>query len=69
LTSGSDHETPWQRYGLQAIVIRSRPGPVANVEDVVYGLTTREGSQIVWGHAPGADALEPTIEQSGSTSS
>jgi hypothetical protein len=63
LTAGSDHETPWKRYGLQAIVVRSKQGPVANVEDIIYGLTTAEGSQIVWGHAPGADALEPTIEQ------
>src|SRR5690606_40551676 len=36
LTRASDHETPWERYGLQAIVIRSKPGPVANVEDVVF---------------------------------
>lgn len=63
LTSGSDHETPWERYGLQAIVIRSKQGPVANVEDVIYGLMTRDGSQIVWGHAPGADALEPSVDQ------
>jgi hypothetical protein len=63
LTGGSDHEAPWERYGLQEIVVRSKQGPVANVEDIIYGLTTREGSQIVWGHAPGADGLEPTVEQ------
>lgn len=63
LTSGEDHQTPWERYGLRAIVVRSQPGPVADVEDIEFGLTTTSGSYIVWGHAPGSDALEPNVAQ------
>lgn len=63
LTQEDDHQTPWSRYGLSSIVVLSQPGPVSGVDDVLFGLITKTGSRIIWGHAPQADALEPTVEQ------
>jgi hypothetical protein len=56
-------QIPWKRYGFDRIAVLARQGPVASVENFVFGLTTIDESRIVWGHGPGFDALEPSVDQ------
>jgi len=63
IAPGGDIDKHWKRLGLAAIVApvpkSGDPGP----EDLSFDIVTRGGSLIRWGHAPGADTLEPTVEQ------
>ena len=63
LTRDRHGETAWGRYGLKTIVVLSPKESSGSEETDLYGLKTETGSRIVWGHAPGEDALEPTVEQ------
>lgn len=63
LTKGGQGRSAWQRFELEALFVLPQNGPVASVEDIIFGLRTRNGSRIIWGHAPGADGLEPTVPQ------
>lgn len=60
LTPEQNLDTYWNRYGLKAIT------PISSSDAAgtpVFALKTIGGSEIIWGHAPGADELEPTAEQ------
>lgn len=53
----------WERFQLDAIEVPERTEATITLENVVYELVTRGRSRIVWGRAPGADDLEPTVAQ------
>lgn len=53
----------WERFGIEALVIIAPDRPAESLDEVTLGLVTSAGSQIDWGRPPGADSLEPTIEQ------
>lgn len=53
----------WTRFGFEAILVPDRSTENAQVSDLVFEIVTTSGSRIIWGKAPGADALEPTVEQ------
>ena len=63
LTPNGDTEKHWNRLGLAAIVapVPRVADPIA--EDLSFDIVTRGGSVIRWGRAPGADTLEPSVEQ------
>jgi hypothetical protein len=63
LTRAETGGVPWQKFGLRDIWILAAERSPANDDAVIFGLSTAGDSQIVWGHAPGADALEPTAAQ------
>lgn len=63
LTRRRDGESAWDRFRLEAIVVLSPPGDREPNDAELLGLTTQTGSRIVWGHAPGADELEPSVAQ------
>ena len=48
---------------MVAIRILEPGRPAGTLEQVMLGVSTDTGSQIVWGRPPGADSLEPTVEQ------
>jgi len=55
----------WRTFQLRSIIAPSRgdqdvPLPM---EEIRFELATTNGSRIVWGRPPGADHLEPTVEQ------
>jgi hypothetical protein len=53
----------WERFQMARIQILQPPRPAESLEEVLLGIITKSGSQIVWGRPPGADTLEPTFEQ------
>lgn len=53
----------WNRFGFEAILVPVRRTEDAQVSDLIFEIVTTSGSRIIWGKAPGADALEPTVEQ------
>lgn len=59
LTPEGDLSRYWQRFHLAAIdsVAGNDDGPVS------FELATVGGSRIIWGHAPGQDELEPSVQQ------
>ena len=60
LTPERDLDKYWNRFGLKAI----RPlSPGDGKGPPTFVLKTVGESEIIWGHAPGADELEPTAEQ------
>jgi hypothetical protein len=63
IAPGGDIDKNWKRLGLAAILApvpkTSEPLP----EDLSFDIVTRGGSLIRWGRAPGADTLEPSVEQ------
>lgn len=63
LAPNGDTEKHWKRLGLVAIVapVPRTADPIP--EDLSFDIVTRGGSVIRWGRAPGADALEPSVEQ------
>lgn len=63
LVPDGDRERIWKRFGLVGIVGPANLPAGAGVEQISFELVTAAGSRIVWGKAPGADALEPTFEQ------
>jgi hypothetical protein len=56
-------EPHWKRFGFVAILAPSAETKTSGPESLTFEILTRGGSRIVWGKAPGADALEPNIEQ------
>lgn len=63
LIETDDRVSAWERFGMASIVILEPDRPAEALEQVMLGLTTTAGSQIEWGRPPGADSLEPTVEQ------
>ncbi len=58
-----DLDRHWRRFGFAAIVAPTPRSANPQPEDLSFDLVTRGGSLIRWGHVPGADDLEPTVEQ------
>ncbi len=58
-----EQTSAWERSRMAAIQILEPSRPAESLEQVTLGVTTSTGSQIVWGRPPGADSLEPTVEQ------
>lgn len=66
-------DTHWTRFGLKAVIAPPPPstGPADIPEPLVFQLVTngteknnyQDGRLIIWGRAPGDDALEPTVAQ------
>lgn len=63
LVPDGDREKYWKRFGLARIVGPENAHPTAGVDQMSFELVTSTGSRIMWGKAPGSDALEPTIDQ------
>ena len=53
----------WDRFELTAIEAPGNRSDDVPLEEVSYELVTSGGSRIVWGCPPGADHLEPTVQQ------
>ncbi len=51
-----DQTTHWEHLNLAGIELPKRTTAEINLEDVQYHILTRDGSQIVWGRAPGTDS-------------
>ncbi len=68
LTPNQNMDRYWNRYQIKSIVaptidetqLASKP---ITRDDMTFELATTGGSRIVWGKPPGADDLEPTVEQ------
>jgi hypothetical protein len=45
----------WKSLGLESIVCPRRADSHARIDEGVFLLTSRGGSRIIWGHAPGTD--------------
>lgn len=63
LAPGGDTEKHWKRLGLAAIGAPVPQSADPLPEDLSFDIITRGGSLIRWGRAPGADTLEPSVEQ------
>ncbi|MFO1096264.1 MAG: hypothetical protein U0992_23615 [Planctomycetaceae bacterium] len=63
LAPGGDLSFCWEKYQLVAIEANPRTAATVKLEDLSFELVTRGRSRILWGHAPGADDLEPTVSQ------
>lgn len=62
LTPEQDLDLYWKRFRFAAIVVPSLPADVP-ASEAILEIETLDGSRIVWGKAPGADSLEPSVEQ------
>jgi len=58
-----DVERNWKRLGLSAILAPVPKAADPLPEDLSFDIATRGGSIIRWGRAPGADSLEPSVQQ------
>lgn len=63
LAPGGDLSVYWDHFQLAAIEAPERTATTIQLEDLSYELVTRGRSRILWGRAPGADDLEPTVPQ------
>lgn len=63
LCPDNDMQRYWNRYGLKAILAPQSPAEQIPPELLTFEIETDGGSRIVWGHAPGSDSLEPSVEQ------
>lgn len=65
LIPNHDLDQYWRRFELTGIVVPSLTEEDAEwaLDDLTYELATSGGSRIIWGKAPGADDLEPSVEQ------
>lgn len=63
LAPDGDLSIYWERFQLESIEASERTAATVTLQDVVYELVTRGRSRIIWGRAPGADDLEPTVAQ------
>lgn len=64
LTPNQDLDKYWRRFQLKSIVAPSpaNQAPLL-MEEIRFELATTTGSRILWGRPPGADHLEPNVEQ------
>ncbi|MCA9026525.1 MAG: hypothetical protein KDA86_15065 [Planctomycetaceae bacterium] len=63
LTSEGSRTSSWESFGMAKISVLAPNQPATSMDEVTLEITTNDHSQIVWGRPPGADALEPTVEQ------
>ena len=62
LTPQNDMQKYWHRFDLKSIIApKPGAGPVSP-DEMKFELLTTGGSRIVWGKPPGADTLEPSVE-------
>ena len=45
----------WTTLGVYRVVVVETEVPAKKKSDIVYELSTREGTQVLWGHAPGVE--------------
>ncbi|WP_437203199.1 cell division protein FtsQ/DivIB [Planctomicrobium sp. SH664] len=62
LAPEQDLEKYWNRFHCKAILV-SAANRFATPEQLNLEIETVGGSRIIWGRPPGADALEPTVDQ------
>lgn len=53
----------WKRFEFAAIVAPAVSNTETDPRLLTFRIALAGGSEVVWGHAPGADTLEPTVEQ------
>jgi hypothetical protein len=63
IAPGGDVTPHWKRLGMAAILAPTPKTADPLPEDLSFDIVTRGGSLIRWGRAPGADTLEPSVEQ------
>lgn len=63
LAPEGDIERHWNRLGLAALIAPTPKVAAPVAEDLSFEILTRGGSIVVWGRAPGADSLEPSVEE------
>jgi hypothetical protein len=63
LAPDGDLSVYWDRFQLESIEAPARTTATITLDEVSYELVTRGRSRIVWGRAPGADDLEPSVAQ------
>ncbi len=63
LINDQERSPAWETFGMAAITILGPERPAQALEEVTLGLTIHNGSEVVWGRPPGADLLEPSVEQ------
>ena len=63
LTTELERSSAWETFGMAAIAVLGPERPAESLDEVTLGLMTSAGSQVIWGRPPGADELEPTVEQ------
>jgi hypothetical protein len=63
IAPAGDVSVHWKRLGMAAIVAPMPKSADPPPEDLSFDIVTRGGSLIRWGRAPGADTLEPSVEQ------
>ncbi|QDT34816.1 cell division protein FtsQ/DivIB [Thalassoglobus polymorphus] len=63
LTPNQNMEKYWNRFELTSIVAPDVKEGQMTADDMTFELATRGGSRVVWGKPPGADDLEPTVQQ------
>jgi hypothetical protein len=52
----------WTKLQLKAILAPNLSSPQKSAEQLTFELETAGGNRVVWGKAPGFDALEPTTD-------
>ncbi len=50
-----ENTSHWEHLNLAGIEVPNRTKAEVKIEEIHYGLITRDGSRIVWGRAPGTD--------------
>ena len=63
LAPAGDLDKHWKRLGMVAIIAPVPTTADPQPEDLSFDIVTRGGSLIRWGRAPGADTLEPSVDQ------
>ncbi len=63
LTVEQSRSSAWETFGMAKINVLAPERPAAAMDEVTLEITTNDRSRIVWGRPPGADTLEPTVEQ------
>ncbi len=63
LTPQHNMKKYWNRFELTSVVVPTVSDGVVTADELTFELATSGGSRVVWGKPPGADDLEPTVEQ------
>jgi hypothetical protein len=63
LAPEGDVDPNWKRLGLEAIVAPTPKVANPDAEDLRFQILTKGQSVVLWGRSPGADSLEPTVEE------
>lgn len=63
LTPDGNMDLYWNRFELTAVIAPNSDEVLPTADQLKFELATKGGSRIIWGKPPGADELEPTVEQ------